>query len=76
MVFFDLGYSGLAYTWTNRRFSSNPLYERLDRCLVNADWCAAFTVTNAYNMPIMHTMSDHAPILLSTDGPVRRIKHT
>ena len=34
---FDLGYSGPAYTWTNKRFSSNPIYERLDRCLVNAD---------------------------------------
>jgi hypothetical protein len=30
---FDLGYNGPAYTWTNKRFSSNPTYERLDRCL-------------------------------------------
>ena len=35
---FDLGYNGPAYTWTNKHFSSNPIYERLDRCLVNADW--------------------------------------
>lgn len=74
--FFDLGYSGPAYTWTNKRFSSKPLYERLDRCLVNADWCAVFPIANVYNMPIMHTMSDHAPILLSTDGPVRRVKRS
>jgi hypothetical protein len=27
-------------------------------------------------MPIFHTLSDHATILLSTEGPVRRIKKT
>lgn len=27
---FDLGYNGLAYTWTNKRFSTNPTYERLE----------------------------------------------
>ena len=74
--FFDLGFTGPAYTWTNRRFSSNPIFERLDRCLANAYWCASFPVTNVYNMPLIHTISDHAPILLSTDGPVRRVKRT
>jgi hypothetical protein len=29
--FFDLGFSGPAYTWTNKRFSSKPTFERLDR---------------------------------------------
>jgi hypothetical protein len=72
--FFDLGFSGPAYTWTNKRFSSNPTYERLDRCLVNAEWCADYPISNVYNMPIIHNLSDHAAILLSTDGPVRRIK--
>jgi hypothetical protein len=27
--FIDLGYIGLAYTWTNKRFSSITTYERL-----------------------------------------------
>jgi hypothetical protein len=65
---FDLGFSGPAYTWTNRRFSSTPLFQRLDRCLVNHDWCVAYPVSNVYNMPLLHCFSDHAPILLSTDG--------
>lgn len=73
---FDLGFSGPAYTWTNKRFSSNPIYERLDRCLVNAEWCDAYPISNVYNMPLIHSLSDHAPILLSTDGPVRRIKRS
>jgi hypothetical protein len=73
---FDLGFSRPAYTWTNKRFSSNPIYERLDRCLVNSEWCTNFPVSNVYNMPIIHTISDHAAILLSTDGPVKKIKST
>lgn len=64
------------YIWTNRHFSSKPIFERLDRCLANADWCASFPISNVYNMPLIHTISDHAPILLSMDGPVRRIKRT
>jgi hypothetical protein len=74
--FFDLGYSGPAYTWTNTRFSSKPTFERLDRCLVNAEWCVDYPISNVYNMPIIYSISDHAAILLSTDGPIRRIKHS
>ena len=29
--FLDLGCSGPAYTWTNRRFTSYPTFQRLDR---------------------------------------------
>jgi hypothetical protein len=71
---FDLGFSGPAYTWTNKRFSSKPTFQRLDRCLVNVEWCNAFPISNVYNMPLIHSLSDHAAILLSTDGPVRKIK--
>jgi hypothetical protein len=39
---FDLGFSGPAYTWTNKRFSSKPVFQRLDRCLANAEWCGVF----------------------------------
>jgi hypothetical protein len=41
---FDLGFSGPAYTWTNKRFSSTPVFERLDRCLANAEWCDMFPI--------------------------------
>jgi endonuclease/exonuclease/phosphatase family metal-dependent hydrolase len=65
----DLGYKGPAYTWTNKRFSSNPTYERLDRCLGNAEWCAAFPTTTVYHLPMMR--SDHVSILavLNTNHP-------
>jgi endonuclease/exonuclease/phosphatase family metal-dependent hydrolase len=63
---FDLGFNGPAYTWTSKRFASKPTFERLDRCLVNADWCDVFPISNVYNLPIIHSISDHAAILLST----------
>ncbi|KAG2557911.1 hypothetical protein PVAP13_8NG257206 [Panicum virgatum] len=59
--FSDLGYSGPAYTWTNKRFSSVPTYERLDHCLGNVEWCLAYPNTTIYHLPMMY--NDHAPIL-------------
>lgn len=67
-----LGYSGPAYTWTNKRFSSKPVFERLDRCLVNAEWCGLFPNTNGFILPII--LSDHAPILVSTESQFHRPK--
>jgi hypothetical protein len=60
--FIDLGYNGPAYTWTNKRFSSAPTYERLDRCLANAEWCMMYPETTVLHLPMMH--SDHTPILV------------
>jgi hypothetical protein len=73
---FDLGFSGPAYTWTNKRFSSKPLFQRLDRCLVNHDWCVAYPVSNVYNMPLLHCFSDHAPVLMSTMGKINKTRNS
>lgn len=70
--FIDLGYSGPAYTWTNKRYTSKPILERLDRCLVNAEWCGIYPSSNVFNLPIIY--SDHAPILLSTEAQTRKHK--
>jgi hypothetical protein len=59
--FIDLGYSGPAYTWTNKRFNTAPTFERLDCCLANAEWCMAYPRTTVYHLPML--CSDHAPIL-------------
>ena len=72
--FFDLGDSGPAYTWTNRRFSSKPTYERLDRGLVNPDWCAEYPLTKVLNLRII--LSDHAPILIITEVRYRKPKQS
>jgi len=59
--FFDLGYKGPAYTWTNKCFDDCPTYECLDRFLGNADWCANFPNIVVYHLPMLR--SDHDPIL-------------
>jgi hypothetical protein len=59
---FDLGYDGPAYTWSNKRFTSAPTYEHLDRCLANVEWCRAFPTSTVLHLPMMYI--DHAPILL------------
>lgn len=69
--FIDLGYSGPTYTWTNKRFSSFPTYERLDRCLGNAEWCLAYPSTSIYHLPMMY--NDHAPILAALNSQHPRI---
>lgn len=56
-----MGYNGPAYTWSNKRFTTNPTYECLDRCLANAEWSKIFPRTTIYHLPILY--SDHAPIL-------------
>jgi hypothetical protein len=67
---FDLGYSGPAYTWTNKRFASNPIFERLDRCLANAEWCTLFPNTNVltYQSSLVTTHLFLYPLNLNTKG--------
>uniref|UniRef100_A0ACD5V108 Uncharacterized protein n=1 Tax=Avena sativa TaxID=4498 RepID=A0ACD5V108_AVESA len=55
---FDLGFSSPAYTWTNKRFSSKPIYKRLDRCLVNAKWCTICPVSNQHAKNIWNTKTN------------------
>ncbi|KAJ1295410.1 hypothetical protein BS78_01G221600 [Paspalum vaginatum] len=69
---FDLGFNGPAYTWTNKRFASNPTFERLDRCMANIEWCAAFPSTTVYHLPMMY--SDHAPILATLTSSRKQVK--
>lgn len=62
----DLGYSGNPFTWTNGRHGRGLIKERLDRGLVNREWCLLFpraTVTH-----IARVASDHAQVILNTLG--------
>ncbi|GJN35577.1 hypothetical protein PR202_gb24367 [Eleusine coracana subsp. coracana] len=70
--FFDLGYSGSAYTWTNKCFTTNPTFQRLDRCLANAEWCAKFPRTAVFHLSMIY--SDHAPILVILDSHSQKVK--
>ena len=45
----DLRYTGLFYTWSNRRFSKHDFTERkLDRVLVNNEWLDSYPNSNAF----------------------------
>jgi hypothetical protein len=67
--FLNLGYSGPAYTWTNKRFTSAPTFQRLDRCFANAEWCMIYPRTSVFHLPMLN--SDHAPILTLLDSHKR-----
>jgi hypothetical protein len=72
----DLGYSGPAYTRTNKHFTTHPTFEHLDRYLGDAKWCQAYPSTIVYHLPMLYR--DHAPILaimtLNCPKPNRRFK--
>jgi endonuclease/exonuclease/phosphatase family metal-dependent hydrolase len=53
----NLGYKGSAYTWTNKTNGSNAIHARLDRVLVNIEWCGAFL--DAYVTHMFRKHSDH-----------------
>ena len=54
--FLDLGYSGPAYTWTNKRFTSTPTFQRLGRCLANAEWCMHYPHTTVFHLPMLRSI--------------------
>ncbi|KAL5749548.1 hypothetical protein ACOSP7_024151 [Xanthoceras sorbifolium] len=38
----DMGFSGNKFTWCNRQFGGNIIWERLDRCFCNIGWRTLF----------------------------------
>ncbi|KAL5740942.1 hypothetical protein ACOSQ2_030122 [Xanthoceras sorbifolium] len=38
----DMGFSGNKFTWCNRQFGGNVIWERLDRCFCNIGWRTLF----------------------------------
>ena len=61
----DLGFHGAAFTWSNRRLSSELVRVRLDRCVANAEWISLFS--NAWVQHVVVAASDHMGLLISMD---------
>ena len=61
----DLGFSGLPYTWSNRRFDGQMIWVRLDRAVASADWMLKFPSVHVHHVP--GYSSDHKPIWLVSD---------
>lgn len=58
----DLRCSGPFYTWWDCNLM-NPVYKRLDRCLVNVNWLGVFDLSQA--QVLMRGLSDHCPMAVS-----------
>lgn len=60
----DIHLHGRNYTWSNERDRTTMV--KLDRILVSVDWEAAFP--NCFMQALSTDMSDHCPLLLSTNA--------
>ncbi|XVF82809.1 hypothetical protein PTKIN_Ptkin16aG0079700 [Pterospermum kingtungense] len=66
----DLGFVGAWFTWQRSVTENINVKERLDRCFANRSWYDLFP-----NYKVAHltaSVSDHYPIIMYTDAPLRR----
>ncbi|KAK8473933.1 hypothetical protein V6N11_069905 [Hibiscus sabdariffa] len=63
---------GGTYTWSNRRSNDDVICEKLDRVLTSLEWNFLFPRATAIVEAAI--TSDHAPILLLTNGIEKRAK--
>ncbi|KAH9648147.1 reverse transcriptase domain-containing protein [Citrus sinensis] len=69
----DMGYKGYQFTWSNRRFVTGYVEERLDRFLCSNDWSKSFQ-----NLPASHLanwVSNHCPIMLDIKERSKEINY-
>ncbi|XP_061993315.1 uncharacterized protein LOC133711169 [Rosa rugosa] len=60
----DLHFQGPCYTWFRFQYNQLVMKERLDRCLGNAEWCAALPQSQVFNLLIVGF--DHRPLLFDS----------
>ncbi|KAF7113154.1 hypothetical protein RHSIM_RhsimUnG0155100 [Rhododendron simsii] len=65
----DLGFKGQRFTWRNNRTGDAVVMERLDKAYANIDWREDFPQAMVFHEPAIG--SDHSPILLSTEEPLK-----
>lgn len=68
----DLRFSGLFYTWCNKRSDGDCISKKLDRVLVNDVWLTDFPNSEAVFLP--PSLSDHSPSLVRMGLPRKRRK--
>ena len=66
----DLRGSGSRFSWWNSNINA-PVFKKLDRCLVNANWLQEFSLS--YSCCMARGISDHHPVALSLGLPEERI---
>lgn len=65
----DLGFKGQRFTWRNNRTGDAAVMERLDKAYANIDRREDFPQAMVFHEPAIG--SDHSPILLSTEEPLK-----
>jgi mannosylglycoprotein endo-beta-mannosidase len=63
----EISMIGRQFTWANSL--PDPTYEKLDRVLMDSDWEQKFPQVSVRALPRIESLSDHAPILLTTGIP-------
>lgn len=66
----DLRYSGLPFTWCNRRYDSGVIWVYLDKVVATTEWVLKFLTARLLHLP--WSSSDHKPIWLASDDPHKR----
>ncbi|KAA3481364.1 reverse transcriptase [Gossypium australe] len=61
----DVGYSGNWFTWERGNLPETNIRERLDRGVANVNWMSMFLEANIQHL--VHSTSDHYPLLISTN---------
>ncbi|XP_074265760.1 uncharacterized protein LOC141588204 [Silene latifolia] len=61
----DIAATGALYTWNNKQQPEERIYSRLDRVLVNKDWCDHLHDLYAHFLP--EGMYDHTPCIVSSN---------
>ncbi|XP_074314348.1 uncharacterized protein LOC141649561 [Silene latifolia] len=65
----DIAAVGALYTWNNKQKPEDRIYSRIDRFLVNQDWCDTFSDIYAHFMP--EGLMDHTPCLLKSTNHIQ-----
>ncbi|KAH1063902.1 hypothetical protein J1N35_028889 [Gossypium stocksii] len=63
---FDLGYTGVSYTWERGNLLETNIRERLDRGLANEGWMNLFPMGGIHHLP--YSTYDHYPLLLTIES--------
>ncbi|XP_078178984.1 uncharacterized protein LOC144573128 [Carex rostrata] len=73
MGLLDLGYHGLAFTWSNRQGGEENISQRLDRAMSTISWAMTYNESAVFHLP--RFSSDHMPILIRTKPKPIRARH-
>ena len=65
--------SGWQLTWANNR--SVPMYEKLDRVLMDTKWELKFPMVTVRALERIEALSDHAPIILDSNSMSHSSRH-